>query len=72
VERSRSGLGQVVGQPDHTRYGFVATGLAPLFFPSADPVASLLATFTVFGVGFGLRPLGGSFLDISVTATGGA
>ena len=35
--------------------------LGPLFFPSSDPVVSLLATFAVFGVGFGLRPLGGLF-----------
>ena len=34
-------------------------GPGPVFFPSADPAASLLATFAVFGVGFGMRPLGG-------------
>lgn len=54
-----AGIGNFIEWYDFVVYGFVATVLAPLFFPSADPVTSLLATFAVFGVGFGMRPLGG-------------
>src|SRR3954469_5042532 len=54
-----AGIGNFIEWYDFVVYGFVATVLAPLFFPSADPAASLLATFAVFGVGFGMRPLGG-------------
>lgn len=56
-----AGVGNFIEWYDFVVYGFVATVLAPLFFPSSDPVVSLLATFAVFGVGFGLRPLGGLF-----------
>lgn len=54
-----AGIGNFIEWYDFVVYGFVATVLAPLFFPSVDPTASLLATFAVFGVGFGMRPLGG-------------
>lgn len=30
-----------------------------MFFPSGDPLVSLMLTFIVFGVGFIMRPLGG-------------
>lgn len=40
-------------------YAYLATILAGQFFPSADPTASLLASFAAFGVGFVARPLGG-------------
>lgn len=39
-------------------YAYFATIIATLFFPSEDPVASLLASFAVFAVAFFMRPLG--------------
>ncbi|MET8873191.1 MFS transporter [Nocardia sp. NPDC004604] len=57
-----AGIGNFIEWYDFIVYGFVAPILAPLFFPSADFVTSLLATFVVFGVGFGLRPIGGLVL----------
>ena len=51
-------IGNFIEWYDFTVYGLVAVVIAPLFFPSADPVASLLATFGVFGLGFVVRPLG--------------
>ncbi|MBS7697453.1 MAG: MFS transporter [Chelatococcus sp.] len=49
-------------------YAFVATNIAAQIFPSADPTASLLATFAAFGVGFLSRPVGavvlGRFADV--------
>jgi proline/betaine transport protein TphA len=44
---------------DFTAYAFFAPVLAELFFPSHDPYVSLLLTFSVFALGFFVRPLGG-------------
>jgi MHS family proline/betaine transporter-like MFS transporter len=35
-----------------------------LFFPSSDPIASILATYLVFGVGFVMRPVGAILFGI--------
>ena len=43
-------------------YGFMATIIAPLFFPSDNAAAALLATLAVFGSAFLIRPLGGILL----------
>ncbi|MEM0075780.1 MAG: MFS transporter, partial [Conexivisphaerales archaeon] len=43
---------------DFLVFGFVASTIAPLFFPSSYPVLSLLYTFATFAVGFALRPVG--------------
>ncbi|MCG2631968.1 MULTISPECIES: MFS transporter [Bradyrhizobium] len=43
-------------------YGFMAAFLSPHFFPSNDPVVSLLGAFAVFGAGFIARPLGAALL----------
>ncbi len=43
---------------DFLLFGFVAPVFAVLFFPSSNPVASLLATFAAFAVGFIGRPVG--------------
>ena len=40
-------------------YAFFAPFIAKAFFPSEDPMAGLLATLAVFGIGFLFRPLGG-------------
>jgi MHS family alpha-ketoglutarate permease-like MFS transporter len=52
-------VGNIVEWFDFTIYATFAVYFAPLFFPSADPTASLLSTFAVFAVGFFVRPLGG-------------
>jgi MFS transporter, MHS family, proline/betaine transporter len=52
-------VGTIVEYYDFSIYGYMAVALAPLFFPSKDPVVSLLSALTVFGVSFVVRPLGG-------------
>lgn len=66
VDRSTAKRAVVVGAVgnllewyDFAVYGFLASTIATLFFPSDDRVASLLASFAVFAVGFFARPLGG-------------
>ena len=44
---------------DFALYGYFATVIAKLFFPSQDQVFSLLMTFGAFASGFIARPLGG-------------
>ena len=51
-------IGSVVEYYDFGIYGYTATILAPLFFPSGSPTASLLATLAVFAVAFVARPIG--------------
>ncbi|MEW6637038.1 MAG: metabolite/H+ symporter [Actinomycetota bacterium] len=51
-------IGNFVEWYDFSVYGFFAAAIATQFFPSDDPVASLLATFAVFAVAFFMRPLG--------------
>ncbi|MGV9803488.1 MFS transporter [Mycobacterium sp. NPDC003449] len=43
-------------------YGYLTVIIGPLFFPSDNPTASLLATLAVFGSAFVMRPLGGLVL----------
>ncbi|MGV7214866.1 MFS transporter [Bradyrhizobium sp. UFLA05-112] len=43
-------------------YGFMAAFLSPHFFPSNDPIVSLLGGLAVFGAGFVARPLGAALL----------
>jgi MHS family proline/betaine transporter-like MFS transporter len=57
-----AGIGNVLEYYDFGVYGFLATVIARKFFPGTDEVASLLATFAAFGVGFLARPLGGIVL----------
>lgn len=52
-------IGQFVEWYDFVVYAYAAGIIATLFFPSEDRVASLLATFAVYAVGFVMRPLGG-------------
>ena len=44
---------------DFTRYGFFAIFVGQTFFPSTNPVVSLLSSLATFGVGFVMRPVGG-------------
>ncbi len=43
---------------DFLLYGYVASVFAVLFFPSKVPLASLLAVFATFAVGYLFRPVG--------------
>lgn len=52
-------VGALIEWYDFAVYAYLATVLADLFFPTGDPVTSLLSSLAVFGVGFVLRPLGG-------------
>lgn len=52
-------VGTFIEYYDFALYGTLTVYLAPSFFPSDDPAASLLATLAVFGAGFVVRPIGG-------------
>nr|WP_235026567.1 MFS transporter [Dietzia lutea] len=55
------GVGTLIEYYDFGVYGFLAVFIAPLFFPSASPAASILSTLAVFGVAYVARPIGGIF-----------
>ena len=52
-------FGNVLEWYDFAVYGFLAPILGTAFFPADDQVASLLAAFGVFAIGYIARPLGG-------------
>lgn len=52
-------IGNILEWYDFAVYGFMAAIIAKQFFPTGDANAALLLTFTVFGIGFLARPLGG-------------
>lgn len=54
-----TGIGVILEFYDFLLYGFIASILAGLFFPSKNVVVSLLLVFGVFAIGFGARPIGG-------------
>jgi MHS family proline/betaine transporter-like MFS transporter len=54
-----SGIGVFVEYFDFATYGFLATTLAHVFFPSTNATVALLQTFGVYAVSYVVRPLGG-------------
>ena len=52
------GVGNVVEWYDFAVYGAFATVIATTYFPGADPVAGLSASFAVFATAFLARPVG--------------
>lgn len=52
-------VGNVLEWYDFAIYGYFASIIGHLFFPSADPSVSLIAAFGAFAAGFLVRPLGG-------------
>jgi MHS family proline/betaine transporter-like MFS transporter len=54
-------FGTFIEYYDFSVYGYVAATLGLVFFPSDDPVTSLLSTLLVFGSAFIVRPLGAIF-----------
>ena len=57
-------IGNVLEWYDFGVYGYFVSVISELFFPSSDPLSSLLLTFAVFGVGFVMRPLGSILFGI--------
>jgi MHS family proline/betaine transporter-like MFS transporter len=53
------GIGTLIEYYDYALYGYVATIIAPLFFPHQNPVAALLSTLAVFALSYVIRPIGG-------------
>ena len=53
------GAGTVIEYYDFALYGYMATIIAPLFFPGEKPVTALLSTLAVFALGYVIRPVGG-------------
>lgn len=53
-------IGNVVEWYDFALYGYLAGVIAPVFFPTEDPTAGLIATYGIFAAGFLMRPLGGA------------
>lgn len=51
-------VGNVVEWYDFALYGYMASVLSTLYFPSENHVASMLATYGAFAAGFLMRPLG--------------
>jgi MFS transporter, MHS family, proline/betaine transporter len=51
-------IGNTLEWYDFAVYGYFVSTISKLFFPSSDPLASMLATYAVFGVGFVMRPVG--------------
>jgi len=52
-------IGNALEWYDFAIYGYFALIIGKQFFPSDDPTTSLIAAFSVFAVGFVMRPLGG-------------
>lgn len=53
------GVGTLIEYYDFSLYGYLAVVIAPLYFPSDQPVTSLLSALAVFGTAYLVRPLGG-------------
>src|SRR5262249_16237531 len=57
-------IGNALEWYDFAVYGYFVSTISKLFFPSSDPLASTLATYAVFGVGFVMRPVGSILFGI--------
>jgi MHS family proline/betaine transporter-like MFS transporter len=51
-------IGNVIEWYDFALYGYLASVIAPVFFPTSSPTAGLIATYGIFASGFLMRPLG--------------
>ncbi|MEM6460379.1 MAG: MFS transporter [Pseudomonadota bacterium] len=54
-------IGNVIEWYDFALYGYMASIISQLFFPSSDPTTSLIATYGAFAGGFLMRPVGAVF-----------
>ncbi|HLJ20151.1 MAG TPA: hypothetical protein VKU84_08130, partial [Stellaceae bacterium] len=55
---SGAAIGNLLEWYDFSVYGYLAGTIGKLFFPSSDATTQLLLSFSVFGVGFFMRPVG--------------
>ena len=55
---------------DFVTYAFFAVYIGRAFFPASTPLASLLLSVAVFGVGFVTRPLGGVLIGMFADRVG--
>ncbi|QGU05884.1 MFS transporter [Corynebacterium comes] len=55
------GVGTLIEYYELSVYAFLALIIGPLFFPSANPTVSTIATLGVFASSFLMRPIGGWF-----------
>src|SRR3954464_15102354 len=55
---------------DFFLFGFYASYISKVFFPTQSESASLMLTFMTFGAGFLMRPLGALFLGAYVDRIG--
>lgn len=63
VESLSAGMiGNVLEWYDFGLYGYLAPVIGAMFFPSTNPIASLLGAYGGFAIGFAVRPLGGAVL----------
>ena len=62
--------GNFLEQFDFFLFGFYATYIAKTFFPAQSEFASLMLTFSVFGAGFLMRPLGAIILGAYIDEVG--
>ena len=67
-----SSLGGALEFYDFIVFGTFAAYISRAFFPANDPAVSLLNTFTVFGVGYLARPIGGLLFGQRGDRVGGA
>jgi MFS transporter, MHS family, citrate/tricarballylate:H+ symporter len=62
--------GNFLEQFDFFLFGFYATYIAKAFFPAQSEFASLMLTFSAFGAGFLMRPLGAIILGAYIDKVG--
>jgi len=62
--------GNFLEQFDFFLFGFYATQISHVFFPTGNDFTSLMSTFAVFGVGFLMRPLGAVILGAYIDKVG--
>lgn len=62
-------IGNVLEWYDFVVFSFMLVFISRLFFPSQDPLSSLLSTTATFGISFCLRPWEALFLGYLLIAT---
>lgn len=55
-------IGNVLEWYDFALYGYLAPTIGAHFFPSLNPIASLIGAYGGFAIGFAVRPIGGAVL----------
>ncbi|TFD56994.1 MFS transporter [Cryobacterium sp. Hh7] len=63
-------LGNTLEWYDFAVYAYLTPVISQLFFPSRDPLTSILSTFAVLAVGFIMRPVGAVFFGWLADRTG--